>query len=334
MNFFSITAKLLGSSLSSGAQSCLSPATCSNSCGGILRHPQVSRRYSFSSVSWICLRASARLDMPETLFSREDDLTLNQERVFHHFLRTSDVKVLIFISAVSHLAANHSLMKPIGPRHLQKAEMWSWGHRTWTLHQLRTESEKNGSPDGVPLSLEINPTYCRQCEPNSICLYKDWIARSNKPSIPYSWSTPQGIPQGTRSKHMWTGWTNSQAPSRALVRVQSWSSVPQPGQNYYCSSWIYHRTLFFLLPIYLVIVWSHTEHTFCRSQYHPANSALMFGNVTLRQKTMIVFFSILNGTHFQWESVHHISPEEKSKVFSLLLQNVHLESKLQLHFFI
>ncbi|MEQ2253549.1 hypothetical protein ILYODFUR_033382 [Ilyodon furcidens] len=53
--------------------------------------------------------------------------------------------------------------------------------------------------------------------------YRDRMAPSKGPPIPYSWSTPHRGPRETQSnafsrstKHLWTGWANSHEPSSTL----------------------------------------------------------------------------------------------------------------------
>ena len=95
----------------------------------------------------------------------------------------------------------------------------------------------------------------------SLHLYRDWTARSNRPSTPYSWSTPHRKLRGTRSnalskstKHMWTGWANFHAPSRILVRVRSWSSG-------LVGSWMFR-------PHVAPAVWQHQTCTALNSWPH------------------------------------------------------------------
>ena len=76
-------------------------------------------------------------------------------RPLHTRLRTGPARV-----------GGHSLIKPTGPHHPQKAQTQSWGHQTGPP-QRPGGSVTKGSPGGVQPSLETSPTYYRQCGPSS-----------------------------------------------------------------------------------------------------------------------------------------------------------------------
>ena len=174
------------------------------------------------------IKGSQGGELPSNLSERVELSTLFR-------LRTMDSEVLILIPAASHSAANRS------------CESWrsrsDEANRTTSSAKCRDpilrspnrtpstpwlEIGDKGQPwrPGVQPSLETSLTYYRQCGPSSDTVIQgtDSPYRGPIPCTPRE--PPTGLPEGTRSnafykstKHMWTGWANSHAPSRILQRV-------------------------------------------------------------------------------------------------------------------
>uniref|UniRef100_A0A3B4ACZ8 DH domain-containing protein n=1 Tax=Periophthalmus magnuspinnatus TaxID=409849 RepID=A0A3B4ACZ8_9GOBI len=168
-----------------------------------------------------------------------------QTTFFRSTTMALDLEELILIPAASHSAANHP----------------SACCRSWLKEAIRTTSSANSrdeilwfpnqTPSSPWLRLEIlfinimnrtgdkgQPWRSPTCTGNRSDLlpamrtqlllrsYRDQTALSKEPRTPYSQSSPQKTPRGTRSnafsrstKHMWTGWAYSHEPSRTRWRV-------------------------------------------------------------------------------------------------------------------